>query len=106
MPWVWNSRRMTLPTGGPFKGDRVRHSPRNKGFRALASFPIPAKDEMEKMLEDFIRRRKAMIKVGCPLPAPIWGRFDTMGVALNMYNHFYIQEAEELSITGCPKEGQ
>lgn len=46
-----------------------------------------------------------MIKVRVPATSANMGPgFDTMGVALNMYNHFYIQEAEELSITGCPKE--
>ena len=46
-----------------------------------------------------------MIKVRVPATSANMGPgFDTMGVAFNMYNHFYIQEAEELSITGCPKE--
>jgi homoserine kinase len=49
-----------------------------------------------------------MIKIRVPATSANLGPgFDCMGLALNLYNHFYIEEVPSgLSITGCPKPYQ
>ncbi len=46
-----------------------------------------------------------MIKIRVPATSANMGPgFDCMGLALNLYNHFYMEEASSgISITGCPK---
>ncbi|HQB33076.1 MAG TPA: homoserine kinase, partial [Erysipelotrichaceae bacterium] len=48
-----------------------------------------------------------MIKIKVPATSANLGvGFDTLGVALNIYNTFYIEESEVLSIEGVDKEYQ